>query len=348
MHDLRHHGLVHYALKRGGSIHPITLPKELTGETGIMNPSIFLHDGRILLNVRHVNYTLYHSEGKKFPHVWGPLQYLHPENDISLTTYNIMTELNSDLEVVNAGRIDTSELDTKPTWNFIGLEDGRLFSWDNRLFLCGVRRDCYDDKGKGRMEMQEIEFIDGVWKEVARHPIPAPGDDGTYCEKNWMPVVDMPWHFVKWSNPCEVVKFDPINKKTETVVLDEDSYVEKSPRLWRDLRGGTQVYPLNGGRHMCLTHEVDLTKDVFGRKDGHYNHRVLVWDKDWKLEHFTKDFHFLGTQICHTTGNEFNIEFATGMVFLEDSIVISFGYQDNGTFLLKMPIDVFWDFVKRG
>ena len=75
MHDLRHHGLVHYALKRGGSIHPITLPKELTGETGIMNPSIFIHGGKILMNVRHVNYTLYHSEGKKFPHTWGPLQY---------------------------------------------------------------------------------------------------------------------------------------------------------------------------------------------------------------------------------------------------------------------------------
>lgn len=66
MHDLRHHGLVHYALKRGGSIHPITLPKELTGETGIMNPSIFIHGGKILMNVRHVNYTLYHSEGKSF------------------------------------------------------------------------------------------------------------------------------------------------------------------------------------------------------------------------------------------------------------------------------------------
>ena len=31
MHDLRHHGLVHYALKRGGSIHPITIPKEYNG-----------------------------------------------------------------------------------------------------------------------------------------------------------------------------------------------------------------------------------------------------------------------------------------------------------------------------
>ena len=223
MHDLRHHGLVQYALKRGGSIHPITLPKELTGETGIMNPSIFQHEGRILLNVRHVNYTLYHSEGKKFPHTWGPLQYLHPENDISLTTYNIMTELNGDLEVIHAGRIDTTELDTEPTWNFIGLEDGRLFSWDGRLFLCGVRRDCYTDDGKGRMELQEIEYVDDQWKEVARHPIPAPGDDGTYCEKNWMPIIDMPWCFVKWCNPVEVCKFDPVEGTTSTVVLDENA-----------------------------------------------------------------------------------------------------------------------------
>ena len=343
MHDLRHHGLVHYALKRGGSIHPITLPKELTGETGIMNPSIFQYEGRILLNVRHVNYTLYHSEGKKFPHTWGPLQYLHPENDISLTTYNIMTELDADLNVVHAGRIDTSELDTEPVWNFIGLEDGRLFSWDNRLFLCGVRRDCYNSDGKGRMEMQEIEFIDGQWKEVARHPIPAPGDDGTYCEKNWMPVIDMTWHFVKWCNPAEVVKFDSVAGTTETVILDEDKYIP----LQRDLRGGTQVYPIGDGNHMTLTHEVDLNKDFFGRKDGHYNHRVLIWDKDWNLTKYTKDFHFLGTQIDPTTGDEYNIEFATGMTFLNGNIIIAFGYQDNGTFLLKMPEDVFFDFVAR-
>lgn len=344
MHDLRLHGLVHYALKRGGSIHPITLPKELTGETGIMNPSIFVHNGRILLNVRHVNYTLYHSEGKRFPHTWGPLQYLHPENDISLTTYNIMCELDSELNVLNSGRINTSEFDTDPTWNFIGLEDGRLFSWDNRLFLCGVRRDCYDDKGKGRMEMQEIDFVDGEWKEISRNPIPAPGDDSTYCEKNWMPIIDEPWHFVKWCNPTEVVKYDIENRTTETVHHDQASFVQ----MPRDLRGGTQVYPIGEGRRLTFTHEVDLTRDVFHRKDGHYNHRIIVWDKDWNVIHKTRDFHFMGTQIDPTTGYEYNIEFATGMTFLNGNMIVSFGYQDNGTFLLKMPEEVFFDFVARG
>jgi predicted GH43/DUF377 family glycosyl hydrolase len=343
MHDLRHHGLVQYALKRGGSIHPITLPKELTGETGIMNPSIFQHEGRILLNVRHVNYTLYHSEGKKFPHTWGPLQYLHPENDISLTTYNIMTELNGDLEVIHAGRIDTTELDTKPTWNFIGLEDGRLFSWDDRLFLCGVRRDCYDSEGKGRMEMQEIEYVDNRWKEVARHPIKAPGDDGTYCEKNWMPIIDMPWHFIKWCNPVEVVRYDEESGDTITVHLDESKFQE----MPRDLRGGTQVHPIGNGQHMTITHEVDLNRDVFHRKDGHYNHRILIWDAEWNLIHHTTDFHFLGSQTDPTSGQEYNIEFATGMAFLNGNVLIAFGYQDNGTFILKMPEEEFFDFVRR-
>ena len=306
-----------------------------------------MHEGRILLNVRHVNYTLYHSEGKKWPHTWGPLQYIHPENDISLTTYNIMTELNGDLEVIHSSRIDTSELDTKPTWNFIGLEDGRLFNWEGRLFLCGVRRDCYDDKGKGRMELQEIEYINDRWKEVARYPIPAPGDDNTYCEKNWMPIIDMPWHFVKWCNPCEVVKFDIKTKTTTTVHLTSESNVVSRTEIPRDLRGGTQVYPIGEGRRMTLTHEVDLNKDTFGRKDGHYNHRVLIWDKDWNLEKWTSDFNFLGSQIDPTTGNEYNIEFATGMIFHEGNIIIAFGYQDNGTFLLKIPKDVFFDFVNR-
>jgi hypothetical protein len=247
------------------------------------------------------------------------------------------------MQMLNAGRIKMN-LDTgAPTWNFHGLEDGRLFSWDDRLFLCGVRRDAYDENGKGRMEMCEVEFIDGLWQEIGRHPIPAPGDNGSYCEKNWMPVIDMPWHFVKWCNPTQVVKYDDVTRTTETAHLDES----KTYQFQRDLRGGTQVVPIGDGRHLCLTHEVDLLKDHFHRKDGHYNHRVIVWDENWEIVHHTKDFHFMGTQVDPTTGYEYNIEFATGMTFFEGNVLISFGYQDNGTFILSMPEAVFFDFVGR-
>src|SRR6056300_1378460 len=264
MHDLYTGGLAKYALKRGGSLHPLILPKQVLGnETGIMNPSVFVHKGKILVNIRHVNYILYHSEGKKFPHQWGPLAYVHPENDIALKTHNVMCEYDDNLNLLSAGRVNMT-LDTgNPTWNFIGLEDARLFEWDNKLYLCGVRRDCYDDKGKGRMEMAEINFIDGEWKEVSRNPIPAPGDDSSYCEKNWMPVLDMPYHFVKWCNPMQVVKYDIENRETTNVVLED-----KEPVFKKDPRGGSQVIRINENQRLAFVHETSLLHDPFRRKDG--------------------------------------------------------------------------------
>ena len=344
MHDLRLHGLATHTLKRGGSVVPITLPPELTGETGVMNPSIFVHKGRILMNIRHVNYTLYHSEGKKFVHQFGPLAYVHPENDVTLTTHNIMCELDEDMNVISSGRINM-KLDTgNPTWNFVGIEDGRLFSWEDRLFLCGVRRDCYDNKGTGRMELCEIEQVDGEWIEVGRFPIPAPGNNDSYCEKNWMPVIDMPWHFVKWTNPTEVVKFDVVTGTCTQVHLDEKNRYN----FRRDLRGGTQVININDKQRIAITHEVDLFKDIFGRKDGHYMHRIVVWDENWNITHSTKEFTFMGCQHDVTKDLKYGIEFATGLAFHNGFALISYGFQDNACFVMKVPEKVFFEFLSKG
>ena len=58
-------GLVKTAIDAGGSIHPLIIPAQHTNGTGLMNPSIYVDtDGKLVLNIRHVNYTLYHSENK--------------------------------------------------------------------------------------------------------------------------------------------------------------------------------------------------------------------------------------------------------------------------------------------
>jgi len=344
MHELDLHGLVPWALKRGGSIHPLILPPELTNETGLMNPSIFIKDGTPLVNIRHVNYTLYHSEGKKFNHTWGPLVYVHPENDVTLRTHNVMCHLDDDMNILHASRIDMTFDTGEPTWTFIGLEDGRLFEWDNRLFLCGVRRDCYDDKGTGRMEMAEIDFVDGQWKEISRNPIPAPPPDKTYCEKNWMPILDMPWHFVKWCNPTEVVKYNIEDQTTETVELDQEKC---DSDVKRDHRGGSQVVRITPEHRMAFVHEVDLFKDQFGRKDGHYVHRILIWDNDWNVIKKSREFTFFGYQTNRTTGNEFVIEFTTGLAFHKGYALISFGLQDNACYVLKIPQDTFTELLEN-
>lgn len=322
-------GFVNWVVKNGGSIHPLVVDSRLTGGTGLMNPSIFVKDSQILVNIRHVNYTLYHSEHKIFNHHYGPLQYLHPEDDMNLKTQNFLAFLNKDLSVEKIHMVDTKALDVKPIWHFIGLEDARLFEWFGRLYLCGVRRDD-NTTGAGRMMLSEIEITDSGVVEVSRHKIPAPPPNTSYCEKNWMPIVDMPYHFVKWTNPTEVVRFDIEKGTCETAFLDENRRLA----IPKDQRGGSQVLSWKNG-YMAVTHEVDLYNDVLGRKDGRYRHRFIFWDKDWNVIKFTKEFSFMMAEI----------EFCAGAAVFRDDLLVSFGYQDNSSYILRIPLDVLERFL---
>jgi len=62
---------VKLALENGGSIHPLYISSEDLKGPAITNPSIYNDNGRILVNLRNINYTLYHSEKKNFEHHWG-------------------------------------------------------------------------------------------------------------------------------------------------------------------------------------------------------------------------------------------------------------------------------------
>lgn len=313
--------LVKNFIENGGDIHPLIIPSTLTNGTGLCNPSIYIDKGEPIINVRHVSYSLYFSEKHKFMTKWGykfsPFCYLHPEDDIKLRTINYLCNLDKDsLEIKSFKPIDTSTFDVEPIWEFIGLEDVRLVRWDNKLYACGVRRDTTTN-GEGRMEMSEI--VDGV--EISRNRIQPPKP--SYCEKNWMPILDMPYHFVKWTNPTEVVKVDLNTNTSETVHLNESSL-----SLPRDLRGGSQVIKINN-YYVAITHEVDLWLTKQKNKDGRYYHRFVVWDENWVLIKATEPFHFMST----------GVEFCCGITEYNNKILISFGFQDNSAFLLEVPKD---------
>jgi hypothetical protein len=331
--DIKLKGLAHYTLKNGGQLQPLLINAKETGGTGLMNPSVFIdYDGKILVNIRHVNYTLYHSEGKGFPHQWGPLQYIHPEDDLTLRTTNFIAELNDDLSVKTSYKVDM-KFDTAPLWNFIGLEDARLVRWNDKLYLCGVRRDHLDAKGKGRMDLSELQFNGTTYEEVARYSIPAPPPNMSYCEKNWMPILDKPYHWVKWSNPTEIVSFDIETNETKTVHCDH----QKVYAFPRDLRGGSQVVEWKD-HYVAITHEVNLYKDGLGRKDGKYLQRIVVWDKSWNIVKSTDEFSFMKGEI----------EFVTGLAFHNGTVLISFGFQDNAAYILSMPEALFEKIIMKG
>lgn len=310
----------------GGRLVPLLLPAEESEGLGLCNPSVLIENNRILINLRKVNYALWHSErDRQFFSRWGPLTYLHPEDDQHLRTTNYLLDLDRHTFQMNAwSKIDTSHKDVDPLWEFVGLEDGRLVKWDGVIHLLGVRRDV-DTIGTGRMEYSTLhvplDLNDGV-SEIVRARIPAPGADDSYCEKNWMPVLTKPHTFIKWTSPTEVV---------ETEVFAGGSTVTKHLRpgldIPFDLRGGSQVVPW-GNFYIAIVHHVDLTKNYLDQKDAVYRHRFAVWDREFNLLGIsTEPLSFLGG----------DIEFCAGAGKLDGNLLVTFGFQDNAAFLLEIP-----------
>jgi hypothetical protein len=308
-------------------IEPLLVDSKLTGGTGLLNPSLFFSNGKLMVNVRHVNYNLYHSENEKVSLFYGPLNYLHPEDDITLTTKNFLLELDENYKTVSCKYVETSKLDVRPLWEFIGLEDCRLFNWDDKMYLCGVRRDTTPN-GQGRMELSEITISGDKAEEISRFRIPAPLKDDSYCEKNWMPILDLPYHFVKWCNPIEVVKVDPITKTCEQIHHGEFTLG------FKDWRGGSQVFTWKDN-YCAVVHEVDLLKTEIGNKDAIYRHRIIVWDKDWNRIKTSKPFSFMGGKI----------EFCCGGAVHNGKFILTFGFQDNASYIVAFDENDMEDYI---
>lgn len=322
--------MVQRSVSNGGRLAPLVIPNGLTSGTGLMNPSVFIDDeGDILVNLRHVNYTLYHAENsQKFPSHWGPLAYLHPEKDIRLATENYLCRLNKDLQIVNYRKVDMLNLHT-PIWEFHGLEDARVVQWEKQYFLVGVRRDTTTN-GQGRMEYSWIDIDKKNWyiTETKRTRIPAPGEDASYCEKNWVPILDRPYNFVKWTMPTEVVQADPMASKCEQTII------KTTPVPPADQRGSSHVIKW-GDNYISITHEVVLFNNYLKQKDGIYRHRLMLWDKYFNFLGLSNSFSFLDARI----------EFCVGAAQYGEDLLLSFGFQDNCAFILQVPKIVVDDLV---
>jgi predicted GH43/DUF377 family glycosyl hydrolase len=326
--------LVHRSILNGGKLAPLVLPFSASKGLGTMNPSVMVDsDGDILVNIRLVNYTLFISENdKRFFSPWGPLTYLHPEKDQTLRTDNYLCRLDKDYNVINYTKVEMMELH-KPIWEFVGLEDARVVQWDGDYYMVGVRRDTTTN-GVGRMEYSKVEIDKKNWtvKEVQRVRMPAPLHEATsYCEKNHMPIIDKPYHFVKWAMPTEVVWSNPNEPETKQVVVNDNV-----PRPPIDQRGGSHVIAW-GDYYLCVTHEVKLWRNYLNQKDSTYRHRLLVWDKEFNFVGLSKEFAFMDTPI----------EFCVGAAIINDNMLLSFGVQDNSAFVLEVPKSVVNELIEE-
>ena len=341
MKDLLEEPLVAKSIEYGGRVEPLIIPHDKSGGLGLCNPSIWQKgkSSTYLINVRNVSYYLHHCEGEqKYQTPWGPLNYVRPDNDPYLRTDNFLCDFSlRNMKLTNPRKVDTSKFPKEPEWDFVGLEDGRIVEWDGKKYLTGVRR--YAPDGKGRMILSEIDISKKTVKEVNRYLIEPPkGEEDAYCEKNWMPILDRPFHYVKWSNPLQVVKVDinssqPSKLKSvevckSTVVFQDDKTLD----LQLDPRGGSQVIPWKDNTYLAIVHECDYWHNEKNDRDAHYYHRFLLWDKDWNLVKYSKPYKFMDVRIefCCCMANHPDA----------DDVYVTYGFQDNTAYLTHIPAKV--------
>lgn len=322
---------IKYCLSNGATLNTLLVNPNETKGMGLCNPSVFIdEDDSVKFIVRNVNYMLWNSDDSlKFTSIWGPLCYITPEHDQHLRTQNFLYNTTKNTYKL----INTKDFDKEPLWEFVGLEDARLVRWGGKLYATGVRRDTTTN-GQGRMELSEID--EENCKEISRVRIKSPGLDNSYCEKNWMPVIDKEYHYVKWCNPFELVKVNPVTGDCETVKLIEID--QNFENLFCDnmtIRGSSQVIPYKDG-YIAVVHRCHLYINEKGEKcDTGYYEQFILWDKDFNLKKISKLFKFA----------DFGIEFMCGLAHRDNEFYIPFALQDNIAFYIKVKDNIVDDFI---
>jgi glycosyltransferase involved in cell wall biosynthesis len=280
-----------------------------------MNPSVINHEGKPLILVRTVNYTIT-DEG----------QYRIRASDGSLAGDNPICTRN----FIGSDAGDWREIALPSNWPdpkfhlVRGFEDSRLFQWRGEFYILSTVRElthegwCEQVLAPLVLSQQEVR-VENKW----RHILP----EFRRHEKNWMPWVD-------GEELLFVYRLGTlINSKGETV------FEEKLPWDVGHVSGGSQVVKIEAGRlqhWLAIVHEA---RQIPGRPNRYYQHRFVVFDNHKRVTRISPPFFFFDRQI----------EFAAGLAFIPSKmqLVVSFGVRDCEAWTVTMDPDDVIQFCYR-
>ena len=325
---------VNYCLHGGAIVKYIPFNTRNSDWPGFCNPSIMWdeQDKEFKMILRNVNHLM-HNSGK----VWAReirLLYSNPDKDNrNLKTQNWLGRckdpINEDFEF---SLITTTPYE--PQWEFQGQEDGRILRWKGQLISTGVRRDD-NTVGRGRMEVMFLDKDDegDGYHQSFSAKVPAPGDDSTYCEKNWMPIQDQPYRYVRTSNPTQVISVRTMGETK--VIIDKPKQELGELDKFDMIRGSSQVIPYKDG-YIALVHTCELWLTANERKVARYLHAFIMWDKFFNIVKVSPTFNFAG----------WDVEFSCGMEHHDGNFYIPFALNDNVPFFMVVPDNIMDRFIE--
>jgi len=279
----------------------------------LFNPTIAVHDDRLLGIVRSSNYQI--TDGR----------YVMPASDGDrIRTDNLLVEFTDDLRVARCRTLVGPEYPSTG-YPVTGLEDCRLRLTPRGLGVSATVRDVSPFDGRCRIGTTDLDLeagrlhglrvLDGL--AVQEH------------EKNWMPFMgDRGGWLYAANHDDHVVTVDPTPAIPGGYQIARRS---RSPILARRFRGGSQLVPYYGG-WLGLIHEVAWL-------DGShraYEHRWVWLDHDLRLDRISPWFSFREPRA---------IEFAAGLAEHGDQLVVSYGVRDAEAWICSVDADDIWQLL---
>jgi hypothetical protein len=277
------------------------------------NPSIgYSKEGGLVMTIRSSNYVVESNTA----------EYVITTGD-KIKNKVYFCELNSDLEIENLREIkfDSIPLVDEDLKVVRGAEDAKVFWRNGSWHFTAVMKEPY-----GIPIPRMTKFI--IKNDVA-HFLDLNGfvnEDNKKAEKNWMTPYEENPNFDYVYGPNQIVK-----DRELITVRDLNDEI-------KNFRGGSNLWELGDSTYLAIGHKTYIKKieyfssrrfGVVGAELRNYEHRFARYDYYGKLIQLSEPFQFISG----------GIEFAAGLVVLDNQVVVSFGKNDVASYLASINLD---------
>lgn len=311
--------LVRFIEMNGGTEYTFVYSKNiLKNRYTASNTTCVWHNGELLVNSRLVEYIkLFQSKEIRINEINNSQTYFFTTNGFE--SRNIISKYSD-------GRLNkTSEINfPKGLYCYYrGLEDGRLVSWNGKLYMYGTRWDRVADKGC--ICIYELDENRGPINEIIIHP------QGTgNCEKNWGAVEDKPFTFIYSNNPLDVIQ---VNKKGECQLIKHN---EKNETIDKWIKGSTQVVRYDENTYISMVHTNDW-REVDGIGYSDYLTAFVFYDNDFNIIKMS-DWFVFKSPMC---------EFTCGLAIHDNDVYITYSQLDCTSHLVVTNKETIEKFINN-
>ena len=298
--------LIPYVCNRGGSNKYIYTNTPL--DMYPSNVTITRWRGHLVVNMRLLNYTVsYYTHSRTECNHGYTENYIGVLNDSTINGHVIQRTYSSN----RYGLFSDAA--------FSGREDIRLVVWNDRLY--GV---CSRPDVKDHIVMELLEFDE----EFNVYHI-CYIDTGTN-EKNWMPILDKPFHFMYSCNTSRVIR----------VEFDGGfEFVNEQEVQCEWLSGSTQLINYKNG-YIGVVHRAHNMR---------YESQFVKFDKNYNIEQRSVWYRFSNPSVerFERIIGEPGREFCCGMSRDDSNIYVTYSIMDTSPQLLTIPVSVVDDLFEE-